>query len=171
MTVRDATEGDLPEIARIYAHHVVAGVATFEVEPPDAGEWRRRWTATRAQGLPFLVAERTGRIAGYAYCSPWKTRAAYRRTVENSIYLDPDAVGAGFGGRLLDALLDRCAAAGVREVIAVVVDADAAASLALHRSRGFAEAGRLTRVGYKHGRWLDTMLLQRSLAPTDPSSG
>ena len=105
----------------------------------------------------------TGRVAGYAYCAPWKTRPAYRHTVEDSIYVAPDAVGCGIGGRLLDELLTECTRAGVREVIAVIVDADGAASLALHRNRGFVDAGRLTAVGFKHGRWLDTMLLQRSL--------
>ncbi|BCI53357.1 phosphinothricin N-acetyltransferase [Mycolicibacterium litorale] len=170
MTVRDAEARDLTEIGRIYAYHVTTGVATFEVTPPDAGEWHRRWTSARANGLPFLVVERDGGVAGYAYCSPWKPRPAYRHTVENSIYLAPEAIGLGLGGRLLDVLLERCVAAGLREVIAVVVDADAAGSLALHRKRGFSDAGRLTRVGFKHGRWLDTLLLQRSLAPANPSS-
>ena len=95
---------------------------------------------------------------------PWKTRPAYRYTVEDSVYVAPDAVGMGVGGRLLDALLEDCAAAGIREVIAVIVDADANGSLTLHRRRGFVEAGRLERVGFKHGRWLDTVLLQKSLA-------
>ena len=105
-----------------------------------------------------------GQVAGYAYCGPWKTRPAYRHTVEDSVYLAPHAVGLGIGGRLLDALLTGCAGADVRQVIAVIVDADCAASLALHRNRGFVDAGRLTAVGFKHGRWLDTLLLQRSLS-------
>ena len=96
-------------------------------------------------------------------CSQWKTRPAYRHTVEDSVYVAPHAVGRGVGGRLLDALLDECARSGIREVVAVIVDADGAASLALHRNRGFVDAGRLTAVGFKHGRWLDTVLLQRSL--------
>jgi L-amino acid N-acyltransferase YncA len=130
---------------------------------PDAAEWQRRMHAITGVGLPFLTATLDGRVAGYAYCAPWKTRPAYRRTVEDSIYVAPDAVGHGVGGLLLDALLPDCTRAGVREVIAVVVDADGAASLALHRNRGFVDAGRLTAVGFKHGRWLDTVLLQRSL--------
>ena len=116
-------------------------------------------------GLPFVSAETDGDIAGYAYCGQWKSRAAYRHTVEDSIYLAPGAVGRGVGGRLLDALLVGCADAGIRQVIAVIVDSDADASLALHRNRGFVDAGRLNAVGYKHGRWLDTVLLQRALSP------
>ncbi len=104
-------------------------------------------------------------MAGYGYCAPWKTRPAYRHTAEDSVYLAPSALGLGIGGRLLDTLLSNCASAGVRQVIAVIVDIEgAAASLALHRNRGFLDAGRLTAVGYKHSRWLDTLLLQRSIA-------
>jgi phosphinothricin acetyltransferase len=143
---------------------VQTGVATFELTAPDAQEWQRRLHAVTAAGLPFLTATLEDRIAGYAYCGPWKSRPAYRHTVEDSIYVAPDAVGRGVGGLLLDALLADCARAGVREVIAVIVDADGEASLALHRTRGFTDAGRLTAVGFKHGRWLDTVLLQRSLA-------
>ena len=162
--IRPTTADDLDDIGRIYAHHVQTSVATFELTPPDPAEWQRRLQAITGDGLPFLTATRDGRVAGYAYCSPWKARPAYRYTVEDSIYVAPDAVGFGIGGRLLDALLMDCAGAGVREVIAVIVDADGAASLALHRNRGFVDAGRLTSVGFKHGRWLDTVLLQRSLS-------
>jgi phosphinothricin acetyltransferase len=165
VTVRPAVESDLAAVAGIYAHHVRTGVATFELEPPDSAEWRRRLAAVRSAGLPFLVATVSGEVIGYAYCAPWKPRPAYRHTVEDSVYLAPDATGRGAGGQLLDHLLAGCAEAGVRQVIAVIVDADAdaAASIALHRKRGFVEAGRLTAVGYKYGRWLDTLLLQRSL--------
>ncbi|HKV18160.1 MAG TPA: GNAT family N-acetyltransferase [Mycobacterium sp.] len=161
--VRPAAASDLDSIAEIYAHHVLTGVATFELEPPDAQEWRRRFDAVADSGLPFLIAEFDGAVVGYAYCAQWKSRPAYRHTVEDSVYVAPDAVGRGVGGRLLDALLAGCADAGVRQVIAVIVDADAGASRAVHRSRGFVDAGRLTAVGFKHGRWLDTLLLQRSL--------
>lgn len=164
VTVRPAVADDLDGIADIYAHHVRTGVATFEIDPPDAREWRRRFSAITESGLPFVTAEVRGGVAGYAYCSQWKSRPAYRQTVEDSVYLAPDAVGKGFGGLLLDALLAACADTGLRQVIAVISDADADASLALHRSRGFADAGRLTAVGFKHGRWLDTILLQRSLS-------
>ena len=163
VAVRAGSPDDLDSVAEIYAHHVVAGVATFEVAAPDRLEWLRRFTAITSSGLPFLIAAIDSRIVGYAHCAPWKPRPAYRHTVEDSVYVAPDAVGRGVGGRLLDALLHECARAGVREVIAVIVDADGAASLALHRHRGFADAGRLKSVGFKHGRWLDTVLLQRSI--------
>jgi L-amino acid N-acyltransferase YncA len=163
MPIRPASPDDIDAVSEIYAHHVRTGVATFELTPPDRSEWLRRLRAVTADGLPFLTATLDGDVAGYAYCSPWKTRPAYRHTVEDSVYVAPHAVGRGVGGRLLDALLAECSRSGIREVIAVIVDADGAASLALHRNRGFADAGRLTAVGFKHGRWLDTLLLQRSL--------
>lgn len=162
-TIRAATADDLDAIARIYAHHVLTGVATFEVAAPDAAEWQRRFDEIAGKGLPFVAATLDGEVVGYAYCSPWKTRPAYRQTVEDSIYLAPGATGRGIGGRLLDTLLAECGAIGIREVIAVIVDSGDAGSVALHRNRGFVDAGRLTAVGLKHGRWLDTLLLQRSL--------
>jgi L-amino acid N-acyltransferase YncA len=163
VTVRPTSPDDLGAISDIYAHHVRTGVATFELTAPDLGEWLLRFEAVSSRALPFLTATLSGEIVGYAYCAPWKARPAYRHTVEDSVYVAPQAVGRGVGGYLLDTLLADCASAGVREVIAVIVDADATASLALHRNRGFVDAGRLSSVGYKHGRWLDTLLLQRSL--------
>lgn len=162
--VRPTAPDDLDAIGVIYAHHVGNGVATFELVPPHREEWERRLATARERELPFLTATLGDDIVGYAYCSPWKLRPAYRHTVENSIYLAPETAGRGIGTLLLQGLLDGCAAAGIREVIAVVVDTDdAAASLDLHRKYGFTEAGRLRAVGYKHGRWLDTVLLQCSL--------
>lgn len=161
--IRPANVDDLDAIAEIYADHVRTGVATFELTPPDRTEWERRFGDVVQRGLPFLTATLAGQVAGYAYCAPWKSRPAYRHTVEDSVYVAATAAGMGIGGKLLDALLAECARAGVKEVIAVIVDADGAASAALHRNRGFVDAGRLTGVGYKHGRWLDTLLLQRSL--------
>ncbi|PQD97460.1 GNAT family N-acetyltransferase [Mycobacterium sp. EPG1] len=163
VTVRAATPDDADAICAIYAHYVRSGVATFEVEPPARDEILRRMDAVTAAGLPYLVATLDGPVAGYAYCAPWKTRPAYRFTVEDSVYVAPDALGRGVGGALLDALIAWCGQAGVRQMIAVVVDADAEGSLTLHRRRGFADAGRLVRVGFKHDRWLDTILLQKSL--------
>ena len=116
--IRPTVPADLDAISEIYAHHVRTGVATFEVDPPDAREWEKRFGAVIDSGLPFISAEMDGAIAGYAYCVQWKSRPAYRHTVEDSIYLAPDAVGGGVGGRLLDALLARCADVGVRQVIA-----------------------------------------------------
>lgn len=163
VAIRPAVTDDLDAIAGIYSHHVLTGVATFELAPPDSDEWKRRFDAVAEGELPFVTATVDGKVVGYGYCAPWKTRPAYHHTVEDSVYLAPGATGLGIGGRLLDALLSACAKAGMRQVIAVIVDADGAASLALHRNRGFVDAGRLTAVGFKHGRWLDTLLLQRSL--------
>lgn len=163
--VRPTSPDDLDAISVIYAHHVETGVATFELIPPHREEWEHRLATARMRELPFLTAILDDEIVGYAYCSPWKLRPAYRHTVENSIYLMPQCAGRGVGTLLLQGLLQGCTAAGIREVIAVVVDTDeAVASLALHRKHGFTEAGRLRAVGYKHGRWLDTVLLQCSLA-------
>lgn len=162
--IRPTHADDLDAVGDIYGHYVENTVATFELTRPDRAEWDRRFDAVTTAGLPFVSAVLDGEVVGYGYCAPWKTRPAYRHTVEDSLYAAPHAVGRGVGGRLLDALLTGCAAAGVRQMIAVVVDADAAASVALHRSRGFVEAGRLTAVGFKHDRWLDTVLFQRSLA-------
>ncbi|MFF0490760.1 GNAT family N-acetyltransferase [Nocardia sp. NPDC004068] len=160
---RAGSEADLPEIAAIYAHYVRETVTTFELDAPDVAEWRRRFAAITAAGLPFLVAESEGHLAGYAYCAPWKQRPAYRHTAENSIYLAPWAIGRGLGGGLLDGLLSACRDRGLREIVAVIADSGDLASPALHRSRGFVDAGRLRRVGYKHDRWIDTVLMQLSL--------
>src|SRR5690242_2884933 len=162
---RPATDADLDAVAEIYAHYVLTSVATFELEPPDIKEWRRRHTAVVDAGLPFLVTERDGRVAAYAYCAPWKTRPAYRATVEDSVYVAPWAIRRGCGAELLGALLESSVAAGVREVIAVIADSGDPASTTLHRCCGFRDAGRLTRVGYKHDRWIDTVLMQWSRAP------
>lgn len=163
VTVRPTTPDDLDAIGAIYARYVQTGVATFELVAPDRDELLRRFDTIMSVGLPYLTAVLDGEVVGYAYCAPWKTRPAYRHTVENSIYVAPHAVGQGIGGRLLDAVLSACLQVGIRQVIAVIVDAEAEASLTLHRRRGFVDAGRLTAVGFKHGRWLDTILLQRSL--------
>ncbi|GAB7070627.1 N-acetyltransferase [Mycobacterium hodleri] len=164
MPTRAATPDDLVAVAEIYAHYVRTSVATFELEPPDDAEWRRRFDAIVDAGLPFLVTERDGMVAGYAYCAPWKTRPAYAGTVEDSVYVSPSSVGQGCGTELLRDLLDVCRAAGLREVIAVIADTGDPASVELHRRFGFTDAGRLVRVGVKHGRRVDTVLLQRSLA-------
>lgn len=168
--IRGARPADLDAVVAIYAHYVTTSVATFELTPPDRQEWDRRFSSVTAHGLPFLIASDVdGAVAGYAYCAPWKDRPAYRRTAEVSVYVAPWSVGRGVGGALLDGLLAHAAEAGVRELIAVVADTGDTASLALHRGRGFAEVGRLTEVGFKHGRWLDTVLLQRRLATQPPS--
>ncbi|MEU4890894.1 N-acetyltransferase family protein [Streptomyces sp. NPDC044780] len=165
--IRDATHADLGAVAAIYAHYVTETVATFEEIPPTDDDWARRLTELTGRGLPFLVAEvpeDTGlTVAGYAYAGPWRPKPAYRHTVEDSIYLAPGRTGAGLGAALLDALLTRCATAGVRQVVAVIADTGSDASAALHRRFGFTPAGRLAGVGRKHGRWIDTHLMQRDL--------
>jgi phosphinothricin acetyltransferase len=161
---RPAVPADLDAIGEIYAHYVRTSVATFELDAPDRAEWGRRFDAVVGAGLPFLVTERDGAIAGYAYCAPWKTRPAYRATVEDSVYVAPWALGRRCGTELLAALLDAARTAGIREVVAVIADSGDPASVELHRRFGFVDAGRLTNVGYKHERFIDTVLLQRTLA-------
>jgi L-amino acid N-acyltransferase YncA len=161
-----ATPADLERVADIFAHYVWNTTVTFEETPPTVADWRRRLDDLAGLGLPFLVARTGGQVAGYAYASPWRPKPAYRHTVEDSVYLAADRTGQGLGRALLGSLLTRCADAGVRQVVAVIADAgaDSAASVALHRSFGFVDAGRLTAVGHKHGAWIDTVLMQRDLA-------
>jgi L-amino acid N-acyltransferase YncA len=158
--IRDARAEDLPAIAAIYADYVEHTTVTFAETAPSLAEWHDRLASP---GLPFLVAEQRGEVAGMAYCSPWKTKSAYRFTVESTVYLRPSAAGRGMGTTLLTALIARCATAGIREIIAVIADNGNAASERLHERCGFVHAGRLTGVGQKHGKTLDTVLLQLSL--------
>ena len=174
MTTRAATTADLPAIADIYAHYVINSVASFELEPPAADEWQARFAKVMAAGLPFLVVEREDKAAGYAYCLPWKARPAYQGTVEDSIYLSPAAQGHGVGSALLGQLLTESESRGFRQMIAVIGDSLSAGSINLHRALGFTLSGTVKNVGYKHGRWLDTALMQRELgegARTDPEAG
>ncbi|MEV4630739.1 N-acetyltransferase family protein [Micromonospora sp. NPDC049523] len=170
--VRSVEPEDLDEVVRIYAHYVTESVATFDESPPTAGDWRQKAQTLRAAGLPFLVVEVGGELAGFGYASQWRPKPAYRHSAENTIYLAPDRTGVGLGSLLLGAVLDGCVAAGVRQVIAVIADTGSDASAALHRRHGFTEVGRLRSVGFKHGRWIDTMLFQRDLTtemtPTAP---
>ncbi|PSK99285.1 phosphinothricin acetyltransferase [Murinocardiopsis flavida] len=161
--VRPAAEDDLHAIAGIYAPYVTDTVATFEEEVPDHAEWRRRISVVTDLGLPFIVAELDGTVVGYAYAGPWKPRAAYRHTVEDSIYLAPGHSGQGIGRTLLTALVEECERIGIRQIIAVIADTGLPGSPALHRSLGFTDRGTLTKVGWKHGRWIDVALLQREL--------
>ena len=163
--IRPSTAADLVAITAIYAHHVRTGTASFETDPPDAVEMLGRRAAVLAAGLPHLVAEHAGAVVGYASAGPYRARAAYADTVENSVYLHPDAQRRGTGRALLDAVIDACAVAGHRQMVAVVGDSANHASIALHRAAGFRLVGTLAGVGFKHGRWLDTVLLQRDLGP------
>jgi phosphinothricin acetyltransferase len=161
--VRPATPADIPAIARIYAHAVRHGTASFELEPPDEAEMARRQRALFDGGYPYLVAEIDGTIMGYAYAGPYRTRPAYRYTVENSVYIAPQAHRRGIGRALLDRLITECEARGYRLMIAVIGDAAQTPSIALHRAAGFKLVGAFEAVGYKFDRWLDSVLMQRPL--------
>jgi L-amino acid N-acyltransferase YncA len=160
--LRDATPADFPAIAAIYAHHVLYGSASFEETPPDLDELLRRHAAVRRHGLPWIVAELDGKVAGYSYATPYRPRAAYRYTVEDSIYIDEAFRGLGLGRTLLKALIERCETGPWRQMIAVVAD-PRGGSLALHTSLGFEMVGTLHAVGFKHNEWRDTTLMQRAL--------
>ncbi|SFS71587.1 GNAT family N-acetyltransferase [Brevundimonas viscosa] len=173
LALRPARLDDLEAIATLYGREVEGGTATFELTPPGAAEMGRRLAAVEAVGLPWLVAELDGRFAGYAYASPFRPRPAYRYGVEVSIYVEPAARGRGVGRTLLEGLIDGVRAVGLRHLIAAVSDsASSAASIALHRSLGFAPAGVYRQVGWKFDRWLDVTLLQLDLAPdgADPTT-
>lgn len=167
--IRPAEHRDLPAIAEIYAHAVLNGTASWEIEPPDLPELTRRFEAILAGGYPYLVAEREGAILGYAYAGAYRPRPAYRATVENSIYVAPGAQGGGVGSALLDALVEGCTARGFRQMVAVIGDGTGASlgSRRLHERAGFSLIGVARAVGYKHGRWLDQMLMQKPLGAAD----
>jgi L-amino acid N-acyltransferase YncA len=163
--LRAATPDDVPAIAAIYGHHVMHGLASFEVEPPTVDEMRRRFDAIVGGGYPYLVAERDGRVVGYAYASAFRPRPAYRYTVEDSIYVAPDAIGGGIGRRLLERLIAECEARGYRQMLAVIGDSANHASIGLHRACGFDRMAVFTGTGFKFGRWVDTVFMQRRLGP------
>jgi L-amino acid N-acyltransferase YncA len=165
VTLRPAKTADIPAITRIYAHAVEHGTASFELTPPDETEMARRMQHLLDNKFPYLAAEIDGALAGYAYAALYRTRPAYRFTVENSVYVAPDMHRRGIGKRLLEKLIEDCTALGFRQMIAVIGDSDQAASIGLHKACGFESAGNLKSVGYKFGRWLDTPLMQRALWP------
>ena len=161
--VRAAVPADLEAVAAICAHYVTSTVTTFEEVPPTVADWQRRLDELAGRNLPFLVAAQDGTVCGYAYASPWRPKPAYRYTVEDTVYVAPAHLGRGLGRALLGMLLTGCERSGARQVIAVIADTGSDASVALHRRLGFTPAGRLRRVGRKHGRWIDTVLMQRDL--------
>ena len=161
--LREARPEDVPAITAIYAHHVRAGTASFETEPPDESEMRERYEAIRSKGLPWLVAEIDGRVAGYAYAGLYRARFAYRFTLEDSIYVDPACVRGGVGRALLARLVAECESAGARQLVAVIGGSDNEASIRLHAEQGFEPVGILRAAGWKHGRWVDSVLMQRAL--------
>ena len=166
-TIRESREGDVAQIQAIYAHHVLRGLASFEEAPPDAAEVQRRRADVLALRLPYLVAEADGRIAGYCYATLYRTRSAYRHTLEDSVYVRDGMQGRGVGRALLDALIDRCEAGPWRQMVAVIGDSSNIASIALHRACGFETIGTLRSVGFKFGRWVDSVFMQRALGRGD----
>ena len=167
LSIRDATENDLAAIQAIYAHHVNHGLASFEEVPPDIAEITRRRDVARDQNLPYLVAEKDGAVNGFAYASLFRGRPAYRYTVEDSVYIAPDALGAGIGSALLSALIEQCTERGFRQMMAVIGDSDNQASIGLHAKYGFVQTGLMPSVGFKFGRWVDSVSMQRPLGPGD----
>lgn len=161
--LRPASRADIPAITAIYDHAVRYGTATFELDPPDIAEMTRRFDAIAAARCPYLVALLDGAVAGYAYASTYRPRPAYRFTLENSIYLATERQGLGVGTQLMNALIARSEKCGYRQMIAVIGDSANAASVALHRRAGFAMIGTHPNVGFKFGRWLDSVLMQRDL--------
>jgi len=167
LSIRPSREADVPILTQIYAHAVRTGTASFELDPPDEAEMSRRREAILAGGYPHLVAEMAGRVAGYAYASAFRPRPAYRFTVEDSVYVAPDRQGFGIGRALLSALIVACEERGFRQMIAVIGDRASLGSIRLHEQAGFAHAGTLPSVGFKHDRWREIILMQRMLGPGD----
>src|SRR5690606_33371498 len=170
VTIRDAQDADMAAITAIYRHAVLTGTATFEIEPPDQAEMAARRDGMVKSGYPYLVAEAGGEIVGYAYSGIYRARPAYRSTTENSVYVREDRHGRGIGRALLAATIDKAAKAGFRQMIAIIGDSTNAGSIGLHAALGFVHVGVLLSVGWKHGRWLDTVLMQRPLGPGDTTA-
>jgi L-amino acid N-acyltransferase YncA len=170
LTLRPSTDADLPAVQAIYAQAVLEGTGTFETEVPTVEEMGRRRAEVLGRFLPWLVAERDGIVLGYAYANYFRPRLAYRFCVEDSIYLSPAAQGQGVGRLLLAELIARCEAAGARQMLAVIGDAHNAGSIGVHRALGFEHTGVLKSAGWKFGRWLDVVLMQRTLGPGDTTA-
>ncbi len=176
ITIRHALPDDLDQITDIYSDAVINGTASYELEPPTRAEMGARFESLMEGGYPYLVAEREGRILGYAYAGPFRARPAYRFIVEDSIYIAPDAKGAGLGKALMEALIAESTKLGFRQMVAVIGDGHAdSASVRLHERLGFQHTGRMEGSGYKHGRWLDTVFMQMAMnggasLPPDPGS-
>jgi phosphinothricin acetyltransferase len=174
LEIRPVGDADMAAVQAIYAHHVRHGTASWELEPPDVAEMIRRRDANLALGLPYVVAERGGEILGYAYAGPYRPRPAYRFTVEDTIYVRHDLAGAGIARPLLQRVIDDCVHAGKRQMIAVVGDSENHASIRFHEKMGFRQVGMIESIGWKFGRWLDSVLMQRALGPgndTPPAEG
>lgn len=163
LVVRQSVDADLPAITEIYAWNVQNGLGTFEEVPPDEAEMARRRQNFLDRGLPYLIAELDGEVVGYCYAGPFRLRAAYRYTVEDSVYVSPKAVGKGVGKALLEALITQCEALGLRQMCAVIGDSGNAASIGLHAALGFEKQGVFPAMGHKFGRWVDLVWMQRAL--------
>lgn len=163
MIIRPATSEDAADVQAIYAHHVLHGTGTFEESPPDLDEIRRRMGEVEGRGLPWTVAEDEGRVLGYAYASPFRLRAGYRFTAEDSVYVAPDAAGRGVGKALLFEVVRVCSDLGLRQLLAVIGDSENEASIGVHRACGFEHVGTCPGLGYKQGRFLDVVFMQRPL--------
>jgi phosphinothricin acetyltransferase len=161
--IRPSTPDDVAAIAAIYGWHVRHGTGTFEIDAPDDAEMARRRDDVVAKALPFLVLEHAGKVSGYAYANQFRPRPAYRFCVEDSVYLDPGVTGRGFGSLLLAELCARCEAAGARQMLAVIGDSANAGSVGVHRALGFASVGTIAAAGWKFDRWLDVVVMQRTL--------
>lgn len=169
ITVRDSRDNDVRAIQAIYAMHVLTGLASFEEMPPEEPEIARRRREVVGRGLPHLVAEIDHEVVGFTYAAPYRERSAYRYTVEDSIYVRQESVGKGAGRALLAELIARCEAAGMRQMVAIIGDSGNAGSIGLHAAMGFHPVGLLRCVGFKLGRWVDSMIMQRALGPGDAS--
>jgi phosphinothricin acetyltransferase len=167
LIIRPSTEADLPAITAIYAHHVLTGKGTFEVDPPSLDDMRGRRGDVLSKGLPWLVAVEGDKILGYAYCNWFKPRPAYRFSAEDSIYLSPEAAGKGLGRTLLAELMAQAQRAGVRKLIAVIGDSANAGSIGVHRAAGFQHVGVLKSCGWKFDKWLDVVLMDKALGEAD----
>lgn len=163
LLIRSALADDAAAIARIYGHHVAHGLGTFEEMAPSASEMLRRMAAVIARGLPYLVAVDGNEVLGFAYAGPFRLRAAYRYTVEDSVYVAHEAIGRGVGRALLSAILRACELNGLRQIVAVIGDSGNAASIGLHAALGFRHLGVLPSLGFKHGRWVDVVWMQKAL--------
>lgn len=164
--IRPVEDRDVPDIREIYNYYVTNSVVTFDEKKWSLAQWRDKVSHLRKLDLPFIVAQSpSGQILGYALVAPWSGKSSYRYTVENSIYLGQAATGKGLGRALLEALIEACEEQGIREIVAVISDKGAEGSVALHEKLGFTEVGRMGRVGFKFGRWLGTIYLQKSLSP------
>ena len=170
LTIRPATDADVPGITAIYAHHVLHGTGTFETTPPTEADMAARRADVLSKGLPYLVAEEDGRLLGFAYCQWFKPRPAYRFSAEDSIYMHPQAGGKGLGKQLLTELARQAEAAGVRKLIAVIGDSANAGSIGVHRALGFTPAGLFKSCGWKFGRWLDIVLMERFIGAGDTTA-